>query len=252
MVSHKLSVPMQNGMLEIEMWNINIAIVKGPLNSKWISNKSQQKRIETVHSAMRMYFRNQMMTFRVRAKKLCYIFISFDKQKRKSRKNSEEVCSQIEANNLRDILCESAHKASFIIHNIVSISPSCLFAGIRRVAIFICAYIYRQLHKWNKKKNLAILDTHTQSNLVRMCSIWWSLLISFFSINNIFVVLHSHFVSFFLSGIFTGWDSQHNHSLGIKFCTIDWRWWQIDNMSCGKSKSNRTISGNNVEIECCL
>lgn len=51
---------------------------------------------------------------------------------------------------------------------------------------------------------------------------------------------------------FTGRNNELYKPLRIKLRSINWRWWQIDNVPCGKPESNGTVSGNYMEIECCL
>lgn len=117
-----------------------------------------------------------------------------------------------------------------------------LWFDIRRVAIFI--YIYREFLR--RKTKFDLLDTLQSS---RVSKHPWSFQMLFSSSSSSFFYCINKYVLYIFS---PGWDIQYNESVWIKFRAIDWGWWQIDNMSCWKSKSNGTISGNNVEIERCL
>lgn len=158
---------------------------------------------------------------------------------------------------------ESSHKTSFIIHNIrcsISETRRNFFHSPSLAPVVIarnCLYFTGNFKYFAVKS-----FRHMQSSSACICErgqamsfeskrekLFW-IFYKYFSFCIWFhFLLHSQF--FFLLFL-AGWDSQHNKSLRIKFRAVDWRWWQIDNMPCWKSKSNRTISGNNVEIERCL
>lgn len=171
-------------------------------------------------------------------------------------------------------ICEtyygSTHKTSFIIHKYSTFDRYLLRRGITIFAVVVflpyshcalrtcvCVYISTLQailnvsplrafntcnHRFHACSLILVMYRADKTNMKEDCFD--------FSIN-IFFILHLFFFLDFFS-VFTGWDIQHNKSVGIKFCAINWRRWQIDNMSCWKSKSYRTLFGNNMEIERCL
>lgn len=192
--------------------------------------------------------------------------ISFNQKKRKSTIRFWYQVLEYLVATICETYYESSHKTSFIIHNIrCSISETrrnffhSLSLSLAPVVIARCCLYFTGNFKYFAVKSFR----HMQSSSACICELadkHWALRANEkncfeFSINifqfvfDFIFCIHSQF--FFLLFL-AGWDSQHNKSLRIKFRAVDWRWWQIDNMPCWKSKSNRTISGNNVEIERCL